>query len=112
MEMRLYMAQRISALVMLPLVIGHIAVMIYAVQGGVSAGEMLERTKGSVAWALFYGTFVVAVAVHGAIGLRNILREWAGVAGIALTGISWTVFAGLILLGGRAVAATYTGWTP
>ena len=38
LDLRLYMAQRLSALVMAPLVIGHIAVMIYAVQGGLSAG--------------------------------------------------------------------------
>ena len=30
LELRLYMAQRITALIMAPLVIGHIAVMIYA----------------------------------------------------------------------------------
>ena len=31
LELRLYMAQRITALIMAPLVIGHIAVMIYAI---------------------------------------------------------------------------------
>jgi fumarate reductase subunit C len=31
-EFRLYMLQRLSALLMAPLVLGHIAVMIYAVQ--------------------------------------------------------------------------------
>ena len=46
LELRLYMAQRITALIMAPLVIGHIAVMIYAVQGGLSAGEILGRTQG------------------------------------------------------------------
>ena len=60
LELRLYMAQRITALIMAPLVIGHIAVMIYAVQGGLSAGEILGRTQGSLSWALFYGCFVVA----------------------------------------------------
>ena len=73
-ELRLYLAQRISAMVMVPLVIGHIAVMIYAIQGGLSAGEILGRTQGSVFWALFYGTFVVAVAVHAAIGPEIIGR--------------------------------------
>ena len=61
LDLRLYMAQRLSALLMAPLVIGHIAVMIYAVQGGLSAGEILGRTRGSLFWALFYGGFVVAV---------------------------------------------------
>jgi hypothetical protein len=46
LDFRLYMAQRLSALIMAPLVIGHLAVMIYAVQGGLSAGEILGRTQG------------------------------------------------------------------
>lgn len=71
----LYMAQRLSALVMAPFVLGHLAVMIYAIQGGLSAAEILSRTQGSVFWALFYGGFVIAVSIHGAIGLRGILLE-------------------------------------
>lgn len=71
----LYMAQRLSALVMAPFVIGHIAVMIYAIQGGLSAAEILGRTQGSVFWALFYSSFVIAVSIHAAIGLRGILSE-------------------------------------
>ena len=34
MTLRLYMAQRISALIMAPLVLMHIGVMIYAIQVG------------------------------------------------------------------------------
>ena len=54
LELRLYMAQRITALIMAPLVIGHIAVMIYAVQGGLSAGEILGRTQGSLSLSLIH----------------------------------------------------------
>ena len=57
LDIRLYMAQRLSALIMVPLVIGHIAVMIYAVQGGLTVNEILGRTHGSFAWFLFYGSF-------------------------------------------------------
>ena len=53
-ELRLYLLQRITALIMAPLVIGHIIVMIIAVQDGLSAEEILGRTQGSVRWALFY----------------------------------------------------------
>ena len=105
LDIRLYMAQRLSALIMVPLVIGHIAVMIYAVQGGLTVNEILGRTQGSVAWFLFYGSFVVAVSVHGAIGLRVISFEWLGLKGRYLTILSWMVFAGLLGLGGRAVFA-------
>ena len=60
LDVRLYLAQRISALIMVPLVLGHLAVMIYAIQGGLSAAEILGRTKGSFFWFAFYGLFVLA----------------------------------------------------
>ena len=50
---KLYILQRLTALIMAPLVLGHLALMIYAVQGGLSASEILGRTQGSVFWALF-----------------------------------------------------------
>ena len=105
LTLRLYMLQRITALLMAPLVIGHLAVMIYAIQDGLSAAEILSRTQGSFLWFLFYGTFVVAVAIHGAIGLRAIVHEWGGVRGMALEVIMWAVGLGLLLLGARAVWA-------
>ncbi|MEP1964320.1 succinate dehydrogenase [Tateyamaria sp.] len=105
LNMRLYMAQRLSALLMAPLVLGHLAVMIYAVQGGLSAAEILGRTQGSVLWFVFYGTFVVAVAVHGAIGLRAIAYEWGGLKGAALELFMWGVGLALFALGARAVWA-------
>ena len=77
LNVRLYLLQRLSALVMAPLVLGHIALMIYAVQGGLSASEILSRTQGSVSWAIFYGSFVLAVSIHAAIGLRVIVFETA-----------------------------------
>ena len=76
LNIHLYMAQRLSALIMAPLTIGHIAVMIYAVQGGLTVDEILSRTQGSLSWFLFYGSFVLAVAVHAAIGVRVISFEW------------------------------------
>lgn len=105
LTLKLYMAQRITALLMAPLVIGHIAVMIYAIQGGLSAAEILGRTQGSVLWFAFYGTFVVAVSIHGAIGLRTVLHEWGGLKGAALEGVMWGVGLGLFALGARAVWA-------
>ena len=105
LSLRLYMLQRITALLMAPLVIGHLAVMIYAVQGGLSAAEILGRTQGSVLWFLFYGTFALAVAVHGAIGLRAVAHEWGGVKGTALEAFMWIAGLGLFGLGARAVWA-------
>lgn len=105
LTLRLYMLQRITALLMAPLVLGHLAVMIYAIQGGLSTAEILGRTQGSVAWFLFYGTFVLAVAIHGAIGLRVIAQEWGGLKGPVLTLFMWAVGLGLFTLGARAVWA-------
>lgn len=105
MEFRLYLLQRLTALIMAPLVVGHIAVMVYAVQGGLSAAEILGRTQGSWLWGAFYGLFVVAVAIHAAIGLRNIAQEWLRFEGAALDALTCLVLVGLLVLGGRAVFA-------
>jgi len=105
LNLRLYMLQRITALLMAPLVLGHLAVMIYAIQGGLSAEEILGRTQGSAVWFLFYGTFVIAVAIHGAIGLRAIVHEWGGLKRPALDLFMWVVGLALLSLGARAVWA-------
>ncbi len=77
MEARLFALQRLTALLLAPLVLVHLGLILYAVRGGLSAEEILGRTQGSLGWALFYGVFVLAAAVHGPIGLRNVLVEWA-----------------------------------
>ncbi len=104
-EVRLFALQRMTALVMAPLVLVHLAVILYAVEGGLTAAEILGRTRGSLLWALFYGLFVLMAAIHAPIGLRNVLREWTG---LGRRSIDWLVVAfGLLLLvsGLRAVAA-------
>lgn len=104
-EFHLYMAQRLSALVMAPFVLIHIGVMIYAIQGGLSAAEILGRTQGSTLWFLFYGMFVVAVSIHAAIGLRTVLGEWAGLRGRVRDAVSLGIGLGLFALGAEAVWA-------
>lgn len=107
-DLRLYMLQRITALLMAPLVLGHLALMIYAVQDGLSAAEILGRTQGSLLWFLFYGTFVLAASIHGAIGLRTVAHEWGGLKDGKLSAFMWIVGVGLFALGCRAVwAVTY-----
>ena len=105
LDMRLYMAQRLSAFVMAPFVIVHIGVMIYAIQGGLTAAEILGRTQGSVFWFLFYGMFVVAVSIHAAIGLRVILYDWVSVKGAALSVSMWLIGLVLFAMGANAVWA-------
>ncbi len=101
----LYLAQRLSALVMAPLVLGHLAVMIYAVQGGISAGEILARTQGSWGWGLFYGLFVLAVSIHASIGLRVVVHETLGLRGLWLNLFTFSIASALLWLGARAVFA-------
>jgi fumarate reductase subunit C len=104
-EARLFLLQRATALVLAPLVVAHLALILVAVEGGLSAAEILGRTRGSVGWGLFYAVFVAAAAVHAPIGLRAVLREhtrWRGRSlDAAMIGLG-LLFAGL---GGRAVAA-------
>lgn len=105
LEARLYVLQRLSAGLMAPLVFIHLGVMIYAIQGGLSADEILGRTQGNLLWAGIYGFFVVAVATHAAIGVRNILREWVRLRGLTLNTCSVILFTVLLLTGLRAVYA-------
>ena len=109
LDVRLYLIQRMTALAMAPLVVGHIAVMIYAIQGGLSAEEILGRTQGSVGWAAFYGSFVLMAAAHGAIGIRTVVHETLGMRGLVLNAASWGVFLLLLGMGARAVWAVFDG---
>lgn len=108
-EARLFALQRITAMLLGPMVLIHLAVILYAVRGGLTAQEILARTSASALWPLFYLVFVVGVAIHAPIGLRNVLREWTALPARAID-VSMIIFAGLLaLLGLRAVYAV-AGW--
>ncbi len=102
---RLYLAQRISAMIMVPLVLGHLGLMIYAVRGGLSAAEILSRTQGSLFWGTFYGLFVIAASAHAAIGLRVLVAEYLKPKPGVLNTVTWALALGFLYLGGRAVVA-------
>ena len=103
----LFLAQRASAFVLAFAVAIHLGTILYAVRGGLTAADMLARTHGNVAFALFYSLFVLAVAIHAPIGLRNVLREWTRWRGTSLD-IALALFALLLLgLGARAVFAVF-----
>ena len=105
MNARLYLWQRATAAVMAPLVVAHIAVIFYATRHGMSAADILARTRGSMAWATFYGVFVLAVSIHASIGVRNVLNEWIPLNERRIDACA--VFFALVLaaLGLRAIAA-------
>ena len=104
-EAALFALQRLTAKLLAPLVVVHLVLILYAVQGGLSAAEILDRTRGSVAWGAFYALFVTAVAVHAPIGVRNIVREWSRWRGRSLDVASVALAIVLLALGLRAVAA-------
>ena len=103
----LWIAQRASAAVLGFCVLAHLATMIYAVRGGLSAAEILARTQGSVAWLAFYSVFVLAIVVHVPIGLRVVLGEWFGWRGPARD-MALLLFAAVIAWAGmRAVLGVF-----
>jgi fumarate reductase subunit C len=101
----LWTAQRISAAVLAVCVIVHLVTVIYAVRNGLSAAEILGRTRGSAGWAVFYFVFVVAIAVHAPIGLRSVLAETFGWRGRGLDVAMLAVAMTLLMWGARAVIA-------
>ncbi len=104
----LFAAQRLTALVLALAVTVHLATILYAVRGGLTATDILARTHGNLAFLLLYGLFVVAVAIHAPIGLRNVVREWTRWRGISLD-LALALFACLLLaLGMRAVFAVFS----
>lgn len=104
----LFLAQRATAAILAFAVAVHIATVLYAIRGGLTAGEILARTQGSKAWLAFYAVFVIAAAIHAPIGLRNVLREWTRWRGPSL-GYAMLGFSALLLvLGFRAALAVYS----
>ena len=104
-ETMLWIAQRATAVLLALCVLVHLATMIVAVRGGLTATEILGRTRGNVGWAMFYGVFVLAVAIHAPIGLRTVAGEWLQWRGRAADACCVAIGVLLLALGGLAVAA-------
>ncbi|MEE7442013.1 succinate dehydrogenase [Methylobacterium oryzae] len=103
----LYLAQRGTAAILAVTVAVHLGTILYAVRGGLTAGEILGRTQGNLAFLLFYAVFVLAAAIHAPIGLRSVLREWTGWRGRSLDAAMIALSALLAGLGLRAALAVY-----
>jgi len=103
----LWAAQRLSAAVLALCVLVHLATMIYAVRGGLTAAEILGRTQGSIAWFAFYALFVLAIVVHVPIGLRAVLAEWLNWRGRSRDAALLLLSAFLLYAGMRAVLAVF-----
>ena len=108
-EAKLWYWQRISAMVLALCVIVHIAVMIYAVRGGLTGTEILGRTRGSIPFAAFYGIFVIACAVHVPAGLMRIFEEWLRLDRFLSVVLAKMFGVTILFLGLRAVYGVFTG---
>jgi fumarate reductase subunit C len=104
-EARLWAAQRLTAAVLAFCVAVHLVTIVYAVRGGLSAAEVLSRTRGSLAWMAFYGLFVVAAATHGSIGVRTVAMEWLGWRKSSADLLMGVIAIGFTALGLQAVYA-------
>jgi len=106
-ETRLWIAQRASAAVLALCVLVHLAVIVYAVRGGLTGAEILARTRGSAGWLAFYSLFVLAVTVHAPIGLRTVLGEWLGWRGRSRDAVLLLFAMLLAWMGMRAVLGVF-----
>lgn len=97
--------QRISAMVLVLCVAGHLAMMIHAVRGGLTGAEILSRTQGSIGLGVFYTVFVLACAVHVPAGVTNIAVEWLRLSDEAATWLGRVFALLLVVTGLRAVFA-------
>jgi fumarate reductase subunit C len=78
LQAKLWYWQRLSAMVLAVCVVIHLVMIVYASRGGLTAADILARTRGNIPFAVFYSVFVVACAVHVPIGLKAIAIEWLG----------------------------------
>lgn len=107
LETWMWIAQRASAVVLALAVIVHLATIITAVQGGLSAAEIVDRLRGHAGWLTFYLAFVLAAAVHAPLGIRNVLREWTALGPRAVMLITAVLGVALLVLGARAAFALF-----
>ncbi len=104
-EAKLWYWQRVSAMALALFVLVHLATMAWAVRGGLSAAEILGRTRGSWLAGAFYGAFVLAAAVHASIGLATIAQEWLGLRAGPARALAAAFALAIAVLGLRAVFA-------
>jgi fumarate reductase subunit C len=104
-EAWLWVAQRGTAVLLAVFVLVHLVTIIYAVRSGLDAAAILARVHSSLAWPAFYALFVLAAAVHGAIGLRTVAAEWLGWRGRGADATVGVIAIALLAAGWRAVLA-------
>ena len=102
-EFYFFLAQRISAVVLAPLIVVHLVTIIFISGENLTAGEILGRTQGNLVWAFYYGLFILAVSIHGAIGLRVVVQEMFRIRQTHANFIGLVVGLLVFVLGFRAI---------
>jgi fumarate reductase subunit C len=105
MDRALFLAQRLTALVLAPMVVAHLVGILYAIHGGLTMASILGRTQGSILIAAYYSLFVVMAAIHSGIGLCNVLTEWTSINRHVIAWAMVLLAVVLIATGLRAVFA-------
>ena len=108
LQAKLWYAQRISAMVLGLCVAIHLAIIFYAIRGGLSAQEILGRTQDNILFAIFYEVFVLACFVHAPIGVANILQESLPKSGLSKP-LAWILAVLILIFGTTAVIGVFTG---
>jgi fumarate reductase subunit C len=108
-QAKLWYANRMSALALSLFVLVHLAIIVYAVRGGLSAAEILGRTRGSWLFGAFYGAFVVACAIHVPLGLAKVAEEWLGCSERVALWLATAFGLLTLVMGLRAVVAVVGG---
>lgn len=106
-EARLWLVQRVSAMVLAVCVTVHLATIVIAVRGGLSAAEIVGRVAGSGAWFAFYTVFVAAIVAHAPIGLRAVLSEMTRLPRARVDLLCFIAAVFIAVLGLRAVWGFY-----
>lgn len=107
LETKLWVWQRLSAAVLGICVIAHLGMIVYAVQDGLTAAEIIGRVSGNVGWLIFYSVFVLAVALHAPIGVRTILKELTSLSSRQTHLIMAVLSLIILVMGFRAVIGLF-----
>lgn len=103
LEIKLWLAHRLTGMALGLFVIIHLITMIVVIQGGLSAAEIMERTSSNILVVIFYGLFVIAAAIHGSLGLRTVAQEVLSWRGASLNFVILVFCALLCVLGMVAI---------
>ncbi len=106
LDLWLWLLQRGTAVLLALFVLIHLGTIIWATGAGLSAEAIVGRVAGNLPFLIFYALFVLAAALHGAVGLRAVLGDVLRTKGV-VDAICLAFCALLLWLGWRAAFGLY-----